>query len=480
MGFDILPKARIQYIFAKLKTVFDNKVDKVTGKGLSTNDYTTNEKNKLAGIAEGATANVGTITGIKMNGASKGTSGVVDLGTVLTSHQSVTNKGATLAWSTISTIANIGGTDIKVTMPSNPNTDHYAWADITDKPSSYTPSAHTHGNIQNGGTLQTNDITIASGDKLVVTDSSDSAKVARTSISFDGSTATKCLTQKGTWESFTNNTGTVTKVKVGTTEYSPSSGVVSLPAYPTTLPASDVYSWAKASSKPSYTLDEVSDGSSRKLANYLPLSGGTMTGTIVTPANDTKGIEPASNNYGQIGSDSKWFYRGYFNTIYNHYVEADTRLTVGSPTTTATICVYEKYLSKYIEITPNRLSENRTITLPDKSGTIALTSDIPTVSSQSSSIVSGGTSVPNGGAVYSYLNSNTIPIKLASDVSEFNSSATPNQYKILYGLFSNTLYISFDISWIRLQFQVSGSNNSSIKVRCKYGESAASSWAAFV
>lgn len=31
-----------------------NKVDKVSGKGLSTNDYTTAEKNKLAGIAEGA------------------------------------------------------------------------------------------------------------------------------------------------------------------------------------------------------------------------------------------------------------------------------------------------------------------------------------------------------------------------------------------------------------------------------------------
>lgn len=34
------------------------KVDKVTGKGLSTNDYTTAEKNKLAGIAEGAEVNV--------------------------------------------------------------------------------------------------------------------------------------------------------------------------------------------------------------------------------------------------------------------------------------------------------------------------------------------------------------------------------------------------------------------------------------
>ena len=79
---------------------------------------------------------------------------------------------------------------------------------------------------------------------------------------------------------YTTNIGTVTQVKVGTIAYNPSSGVVSLPAYPTSLPASDVYSWAKASSKPSYTLDEVSDGSSRKLSNYLPLSGGAITGNL--------------------------------------------------------------------------------------------------------------------------------------------------------------------------------------------------------
>lgn len=36
----------------------NDKVDKVTGKGLSTNDYTTTEKNKLAGIAAGAEKNV--------------------------------------------------------------------------------------------------------------------------------------------------------------------------------------------------------------------------------------------------------------------------------------------------------------------------------------------------------------------------------------------------------------------------------------
>lgn len=41
-----------------LTTTVGNKVDKVTGKGLSTNDYTTTEKNKLSGIAAGAEVNV--------------------------------------------------------------------------------------------------------------------------------------------------------------------------------------------------------------------------------------------------------------------------------------------------------------------------------------------------------------------------------------------------------------------------------------
>ena len=67
-----------------------------------------------------------------------------------------------------------------------------------------TPASHEHGNIQNNGTLQTNDITIASGDKIVVTDASNSNKIARTTLTFDGSTTTKALTQKGTWEEFNN------------------------------------------------------------------------------------------------------------------------------------------------------------------------------------------------------------------------------------------------------------------------------------
>jgi len=57
MSWDILPKANLQYFLSKLKDKLDLKVDAVSGKGLSTNDYTTAEKTKLAGIEAGAQVN---------------------------------------------------------------------------------------------------------------------------------------------------------------------------------------------------------------------------------------------------------------------------------------------------------------------------------------------------------------------------------------------------------------------------------------
>ena len=49
-----------------MNTAIQGKVDKVTGKGLSENDYTDTEKSKLAGIESGAEANV--IDGVTING----------------------------------------------------------------------------------------------------------------------------------------------------------------------------------------------------------------------------------------------------------------------------------------------------------------------------------------------------------------------------------------------------------------------------
>lgn len=49
-----LDKDGLIFLWSKIKALLAGKVDAVDGKGLSTNDYTTTEKNKLAGIAAGA------------------------------------------------------------------------------------------------------------------------------------------------------------------------------------------------------------------------------------------------------------------------------------------------------------------------------------------------------------------------------------------------------------------------------------------
>lgn len=57
---------------ADMKTKLAGKVDVVSGKTLTTNDYTTPEKQKLAGIASGANANV--IETVKVNGTNQSVS----------------------------------------------------------------------------------------------------------------------------------------------------------------------------------------------------------------------------------------------------------------------------------------------------------------------------------------------------------------------------------------------------------------------
>ena len=83
------------YLWQKIKNKFatitdlNGKVDKVDGKGLSTNDYTTAEKNKLSGVTSGAQVNV--IETIKVNGAAlTPTSKAVNI-TVPTKTSDITN-----------------------------------------------------------------------------------------------------------------------------------------------------------------------------------------------------------------------------------------------------------------------------------------------------------------------------------------------------------------------------------------------------
>ena len=87
----------------------------------------------------------------------------------------------------------VDGTTRKIGLPTNAPT---SWMGTTQ--TTFAKGDHLHGNIQSTGALQTTDVAIASGDKLVVTDSSDSNKIARTSLAF-GTSTTTFLRNDGTW-----------------------------------------------------------------------------------------------------------------------------------------------------------------------------------------------------------------------------------------------------------------------------------------
>lgn len=116
-----------------------------------------------------------------------------------------------------------------------------------------------------------------------------------------GATAgtSKYLREDGTWAEPAGGGGgggSVDTVYIGSTEYAPdANGKVTLPSYPTSLPASDVYSWAKASSKPSYTYSEVGAASSGHThSNATTSSSGFMSYSDKSKLN---GIDDNANYY---------------------------------------------------------------------------------------------------------------------------------------------------------------------------------------
>ena len=145
------------------------------------------------------------------------------------------------------------------------------WSGITGKPSTFTPSSHNQA------------ISTITGLQAALDGKATSAQGAKADTA-------------------------VQSVKIGTKEYK-SGTTVTLPAYPTTLPASDVKAWAKAATKPTYTKAEVGLGNvdntadANKSVKYATSAGsastasklGTNAGSTVHPVYFTNGVPVACN-----------------------------------------------------------------------------------------------------------------------------------------------------------------------------------------
>jgi phage minor structural protein len=180
----------------------------------------------------------------------------------------VTDSDPTLAWGTRSKVASVAGTDIHVTMPANPNTDHYAWSDITGKPSYY--DAKAVKSISRSGTTFT--ATCMDGTTFTFTQQ-DNDHYDWSDITNKPATATRWpswseVTSKPTFSGGTTTLAwgqTHTIANVGGNEVK-----LTMPANPNT----DHYAWSDITSKPDTatrwpTWNEVTG----KPSTYTPSSG---------------------------------------------------------------------------------------------------------------------------------------------------------------------------------------------------------------
>lgn len=153
--------------------------------------------------------------------------------------------------------------------------------------------------------------------------------------------------------------GSVDGIILNGTTYSPdeTTKLITLPNYPTTLPASDVYSWAKQPNKPSYSFGELSshpttlggygitDAYTKSDADgkYVLKAGDTVTGTLLFNANSgidlvyIPGTKPAisfnnagSNRIGINFTDGDGNLRIAKTDINQDWVSGDVNILLGS------------------------------------------------------------------------------------------------------------------------------------------------------
>lgn len=93
---------------------------------------------------------------------------------------------------------------------------------------------------------------------------------------------------------YTLSNGAVQSVKIGTTEYK-SGTTVTLPSYPTSLPASDVPSWAKQKTKPTYSASEIGLGNVGNFKAVSTVASQRLTDTEKSNARANIGVQIAGS-----------------------------------------------------------------------------------------------------------------------------------------------------------------------------------------
>jgi len=98
------------------------------------------------------------------------------------------------------TLQRHNGTDIDTIYPKT------TWVQVESKPSTYTPTAHSHGDISDTGTITSTAVTPANTDYILISDATASGKIQR-GIAL-GTGTTTYLRNDGTWVNPESGSGT--------------------------------------------------------------------------------------------------------------------------------------------------------------------------------------------------------------------------------------------------------------------------------
>lgn len=260
----------------------------------------------------GFTKNVGTITGITMNGASKGTSGVVNLGTVITAHQDISGKAdkstTTTAGTYKSVTVNSSGI---VTGGSNPTTlagygitDAYTKSEVDDVVDDYLPLT--------GGTLTGSTAVngIVSGYNFVTKFLADTSEL------------------RGLIWHNTSNSTIASMLYYNTTQ-----NIILNPIGSANVDVDAVgkYSLFVGNNKLTYNTYPILH--SNNYDSYaLPLTGGTLSGSITLNSSTETGLYIERTNYGKgsiggVDNSGLYFAHTLNSTTSYMYLKAGTGLT---------------------------------------------------------------------------------------------------------------------------------------------------------
>ena len=286
---------------SKTLTVSDNySLGAACTKGVTDNssntDVTSSDTNLITGrtlyyqlAKKGYTTNTGTVTkvsaGTGLTGGDITTTGTISLAT----------SGVTAGTYKRVTVDAYG----RVTAGDNTDANDNTWRKI-----------QLNGTDKLENATNTNPLNIKAGNNMSITESSGTFTFNATDTTYSNATtsvaglmsSTDKAKLDGIATGATANIGTVTQVKVGSTAYNPTNGVISLPTYPTSLPASDTTSnYSATGTKPVNgtavaaalgTLDVSSVGGSGKYIQSISETDGKISATAANfpsslPASDT-------------------------------------------------------------------------------------------------------------------------------------------------------------------------------------------------